>query len=126
LANLKKGILYWNFNNSLLKDSQYVNEIKSLISQVKLQYASEAQETEVQLENISNNLICFIIDDKLFFETLLMEIRGKTISYSSYKQKQEDKTQEKLMIEIGNLERQSNINVQILDEKKRRITSIPK
>jgi exonuclease III len=90
-GKFKKGISYWKFNNSLLKDSQYVNEIKSVISQVKLQYASEAQETEVQLENISKNLISFIIDDKLFFETLLMEIRGKTISYSSYKKNKKTK-----------------------------------
>jgi len=36
---------------------------------------------------INNAEIQFTINDQLFLETLLMNIRGKTISYSTYKKK---------------------------------------
>ena len=35
------------------------------------------------IQDIDNSDLQFKINDQLFFETLLMEIRGKTISYSS-------------------------------------------
>ena len=37
---------------------------------------------------IPNVEIQFVINDQLFLETLLMEIRGKTISYSAFKNKE--------------------------------------
>ena len=69
-AKLENAKPIWKFNNSLLSDREYVNIVKSVISQVKEQYRIE-DENEC------------VIDDQLFLEVLLMEIRGKTISYSS-------------------------------------------
>ena len=43
LVKFKKGNSYWKFNNSLLKDKQYVDEINALIINIKHQYASENQ-----------------------------------------------------------------------------------
>ena len=123
-GKFKKGNSYWKFNNSLLKDTQYVEKIKSLISNVKLQYASDRQDIEAPLESISNEFLKFDIDDKLFFETLLLEIRGETISYSSFKKKQEDKRQEKLLIEINNLEKETDINYPILEAKKEELLQL--
>ena len=37
--------------------------------------------------NISNSEIQFTINDQLFLETLLMNIRGKSIAYSVFKKK---------------------------------------
>ena len=42
------------------------------------------------IKNIPDNEIQFLISDQLFLETLLMELRGKSISYSSYKKKQHE------------------------------------
>ena len=39
----------------------------------------------MSIENIDSKDLRLVIDDKLFFETLLMEIRGETISYAGYK-----------------------------------------
>ena len=39
------------------------------------------------MTEIRNKDIQFTINDQLFLDTLLMEIRGKTISYASYKAK---------------------------------------
>ena len=43
------------------------------------------------LHNIPESDLQFSINDQLFLDTLLIEIRGETISYSSHKKKQNDK-----------------------------------
>lgn len=48
--------------------------------------------------------IQFTVSDQLFFETLLMEIRGKTISYSSYKKKKENSEETALRENIAQIE----------------------
>lgn len=47
------------------------------------------------ISTISDSEIQFTINDKLFLETLLMEIRGKTISYSSYIKKRNNENEKK-------------------------------
>ena len=44
-----------------------------------------------QINNIPDDQIQFVINDQLFPETLLMELRGKSISFSSYKKKASEK-----------------------------------
>lgn len=39
------------------------------------------------ISTIRNEDLCLTINDQLFRDTLLMEIRGKTIPYASYKKK---------------------------------------
>ena len=75
---------FWKFNNSLLKDIEYVQQIKKLISDLKKQYAVPVYNRD-NIDSVSSQFIQFqMISDQLFFETLLMEIRGKTISYASF------------------------------------------
>ena len=68
-----KGKSYWKFNNSLLRDAEYVNIVKSTIESVKQQYLSsdqtvqDAPETETPIN----------INDQLFLDVLLMEVREK-------------------------------------------------
>ena len=71
----------------MLRDIQYVNKIKGLIYRIKLQYSTNPQQVENALLNDRD--IQFNINDQLFFETLMMEIRGETISIASYKMKQQ-------------------------------------
>ena len=42
-------------------------------------------------DNNNNDTIQFTISHQLFLEMLLMEIRGKTISYSAYKKKERER-----------------------------------
>lgn len=42
-GKFKKGKSLWKFDNSLLRDKGYVNEMKQVIKEVKLQYASGYQ-----------------------------------------------------------------------------------
>ena len=78
----KRGHSYWKFNNSRLRDRAHVNEIKNVIDRVKEQYALPVE--NIAVKDIPHNNLTFTINNQLFFEVLLMEISGKTISYSSF------------------------------------------
>ena len=58
--------------------------INKLIDDVKTEYMVPIYNLE-NVHSIPNSDIQFTINDQLFLETLLMKIRGKTISYTSYK-----------------------------------------
>lgn len=110
-----KGI--WKMNNSLLKDKVYVETIKTVIKKVKKQYALPVYNLD-NIEQISNSNLKFSISDQLFFETLLMEIRGKTISYSSFIKKNTNSSIDLLIKEIDYLEKQDILpNPELLESK---------
>ena len=62
--------------------------------------------------NFNHEDIQFTINDQLFLDTstLLMEIRGKTISYSSFKKKESDKREREIIQEIEKIEQSLNAN----------------
>ena len=118
---------YWKFNNSLLKDNKYIEETKKLIYKVKSQYCALVYNIE-ELDNIDPDTLELQINDALFFDTLLMEIRGKTISYSSYKKKESGIIEKRLISEIEQLEKMSNINdtFELLESKKEELQILRK
>ena len=73
---------YWKFNTSLLRDNNYVNNVKKCIAETITTYKN--LHFNVQ-DSVNTDDPPFCIDDNLFLETLLMNIRRKTISYSCYK-----------------------------------------
>ena len=93
--NQFKGKGTWKFNNSLLHDKEYVDEIKKCIKDTVNQYSLPGFEEDTQLS----------INPHVFWELLKCMIRGKTISYSSYikKKKQEEETElENLLYSLQN------------------------
>ena len=117
---------FWKSNNSLLYDKTYVDTIKAHISMIKKQYALPVYNFEC-LDEIDNDSVQLLIDDQLFLEILLMEIRGKTISYSSYKKKKDTELEKQLMDEIETLENKNEINdtnIVELEHKKRELEQI--
>ena len=102
-----KGKPLWKFNNSLLKEIGYLNAINKKIDEIKQQYSLPIYNYD-NLQNIPDSEIQFRINDQLFLDTLLMEIRGQTISYSSYKKKQNDKKEMQLAEKILQLEQNLN------------------
>ena len=118
---------YWKFNNSLLKDAKYIEETKTIINKVKSQYCALVYNIE-QLDSIDSETLELQINDALFFDTLLMEIRGKTIAYSSYKKKQSDIIEKRLLSEIEELEQKQNIDdtFELLELKKEELQSLRK
>ena len=110
----------WKFNNSLLYDDVYVAKVKQTIQEVKKQYKKHST------KNADDPNYIEIVDDSILLEVLLMEIRGITISYSSYKKKEKDKLEKVLLNEINHLESDVNIDVDLVEEKRSALESIRK
>ena len=101
--NNERGRGYWKFNNSLLKDQNYIKIVKDTISEVKQTY-------KLNNDNLDSEQTEFSINDQLFLETLLLMIRGNTIKYSSFKKKQQQQEEIKLEEEIKIIENEVNVN----------------
>ena len=97
----------WKHNNSLLNDLAYLETIKHKIEESKQHYALPVYNID-NLENIPDAELQFTINDQLFLNTLLMELRGKSISFSSVKTKQRNDNEKKLMTQISELQKKLN------------------
>ena len=95
---------FWKFNSSLLEQPNFAKEIKNTISNVKKQYAASPYNVE-KIDEIDNDSFQTSINPQLFFDVLLLEIRSKTIAFSSALKKQEIKTAAELQSQISELER---------------------
>ena len=122
-----KGKGLWKFSNHLLKDHEYVLKVKETIERVKLQYANILYNKE-NIKDIPNSYINLTIKDSLFLETLLMEIRGQTISHSSYRKKEQNKAELELEKEINEIEKSipTETNLAILENKKKTLENLRK
>ena len=78
------------------------------------------------IENIKNDSIQFTINDQLFLEMLLLEIRGKTISYSSFIKKEKDRQENQLIKEIEDMENSENINLIAIENKQKALENLRK
>jgi len=108
---------FWKFNSSLLKDLKYVTEINDLIEKIIEQYAILPYNRE-NLSTISTKDIEFVISDQLFLEVLLMEIRSKTISYATMKNKKMLEQEVQLEKDIKHIENKTVKTENDLDELK--------
>ena len=94
---------FWKFNNSLLQDQGYVEMVRSVITETKKQYSNLVYNHD-SIDQIPLNDLSLQIEDDLFLETMLMNIRGKTISYASRKKKIETQREKELENNIMELE----------------------
>ena len=90
LGKESKNKLLWKFNNSLLKDKLFAEEINDVIKAVVEEYAALPYIRE-QLSKIPKCDTQFVITDQLFLDVLLMKIRSKTISYAAMKKRLDEK-----------------------------------
>ena len=65
-----------------MQDEEYIKIVKDCIAEVIGQYKTEDNENMLDIK--------FSIDDQLFWETLKIMLRGKTISYSTFKKKERE------------------------------------
>ena len=108
-SDFQKGKGFWKFNNSLLKDTTYVQEVKSIISKLKQEYAA-APYHRAEIDNIDNEDLTLCTDDQTFFELLLLKIRGFTISYSARRKRIKNERLKYLEKRIKELEHENSIN----------------
>ena len=63
-----RGKPFWKFNNSLLKDKCYIDEVKKVILDVKKQYACTTDLDDIcNVPNEELNCLKLTISDQLFF-----------------------------------------------------------
>ena len=114
LQESERGRGYWKFNNTLLKDKKYIEDVKATLREIKNRYKIN----EANINDIPDNEIEFNINDQLFLETLLMTIRGNTIKYSSIKKRKKLEDEHKLEQEIKQLEDEINNDFSNIDDEK--------
>ena len=88
-SKFKRGKGFFKFNNSLIKDPDYVKLINDTIRDVSAFYAEDIYDSDflkIATPEEQQNLVC-TINPQLFLETMLLEIRGKTIGYCAWKKK---------------------------------------
>ena len=100
----KRDKSFWKFNNSLLHDKEYLELVKKTIKKTKKEYCSLVYNLQ-ELDKIRNDEIVLRINDDLFLEVLLLNIRGETISFATHKKRQtnlREKELEKTIFDIEN------------------------
>ena len=100
----ERGRGYWKFNNMLLKDKDYIKLVNETIKDAKNTYLNREENVDQNVENIPDEEIQFNISDQLFFETLLMMIRGNSIKYSSFRKRKKNEEENNLEKEIKEIE----------------------
>ena len=70
-----------------------------LVSESLMQYVQN-----VNIDSSYRSELQFVINDQLFLDTLLMEIRGESISYASFKNKQRNNREKYLIKQIEELD----------------------
>ena len=103
MDNFEHGRPLWKHNSSLLTDIEYLKTINSKILDIKKQYCLPVYDLD-NIDKIPDNELQLVINDHLFLETLMMEIRGKSISYATYKKKSKNTQEKELLKTIQNLE----------------------
>ena len=88
-TKFKKGRGFFKFNNSLLTEPDYVALVTEAIRNVIIQYAEDIYSREYLKKANPEQLqsVLCSINPQLLLECLLLEIRGKTISYCAWKKK---------------------------------------
>jgi hypothetical protein len=108
----------------LLKDIAFVNLVKQVILDLKKQYAVPIYNKD-RIHLIDDEDLTLIIDDQLFFEMILLELRGKCISHASYKKKENAKLETEIIVDIKLLEENLNENnVYLLEQKRQQLFEI--
>ena len=116
--NIQRGRGYWKFNNSLLKNPKYVEMVNTVIDNCIKQYAV-IDDVQQDILAAPADDIDFYIDADLFFDTLLLLIRGESIKFSSLLKKDNERKEESLIKDIMNLEKNlDSESMRILNEKK--------
>ena len=106
LSNHIRGPGTWKLNNSLLLDEEFIILIKKEINNFKLTYAATPYNPDF-VTAISHNFE-LMISASLFWETLLVTLRGIIIRYSRKKKRDRNRARKVLETEIDELDSKIN------------------
>lgn len=119
----RRSKTFWKLNNELLKDQQYIENVHTTIDKIKQEYMPKVY----NLQNIREiNDLQPNINDQLFLEVLLMEIRAMTLGYSALKKKHENNEEKTLIKDIQELEKNKKENEEYITAKVERLETLRK
>ena len=96
VTEVERGPGLWKINDSILKDHEYIELINTTIKNTAYEYAIPIYNEEY-VSNFDNySTLEFTINDSLFYETLLMLIRGETVKYCKRKARNKRVKEEEL------------------------------
>ena len=120
-SKVQMGPGYFKFNNSLLKNLNYLEHIKKLILRTTELYSTDDLGEEywqnIQPQHIQN--INLNINAQLFFDVLLMEIRGFSVEYCSRLKKEKNDQFNSLTKEYNNIDSLLNLDLDNTDLQQR-------
>ena len=109
----------------MLRNKKYVDLINNTIDNTLIEYSVPVYNFE-KIHNIPLNEISLTINDALFLDTLLMNIRGKTIRFSAKEKRNQNDKENKLIKEIEYLENNLTLNILtvLIEDKKTELQEI--
>ena len=125
----KRGPGVWKFNSSLLKDEQYEKVIKELVTDTVRQYAIPIYRSDFVADRTHFDEIQFTITSHLFYETLIMLLRGETVRFSKRKARMVREEEGNISAEISRIREELTNNpnpekLQCLEEAQQRLEDI--
>ena len=106
----------WKLNNNLLTNIDYITLVKDTINLAKQTYALPIYSLDF-INKDQGELLEITIDNDLFLNTLLCQIRGETIKISKKLTRERNKQENDLTKIITNLEIEIDKNTVINNEK---------
>ena len=103
-----KGNGLWMFNASHLHKDEYITQIKSCIYNTIKQYAVPLYNENVYTNYHNYASIRLTIDECLFYETLIMMLRGESIRFAKQQAKKTKAKEDELKREIEKAQEQFN------------------
>ena len=127
----RRGPGLWKFNDSLIADDSYDKIVKDLIVNVIAQYAIPVYSENYMSDPVNFESIQFTINDSLFYETLLMLIRGETVKYSKlrarkYREKETELCKEIMLIRKSLNDYPNPENLKRLEDKQKVLEELRK
>ena len=106
LTKEKRGPGTWKFNNKLLLEDDFNKMIKKEINIIKSIYAATPYNPDY-IETISHGFD-IMIGAPLFWETILVTLRGKIITYAAKRKRNQNLAKKKLVEDIETLDAKIN------------------
>jgi len=91
----KKGRGFWKLDTSCLVEKEYLGIIREAISETISRYRVECEDEHIDK---------FSINPQMLFEMIKLEVRGRTIEYTSRKRKRDKQKESVLLKEIRDLD----------------------
>ena len=100
ITEIDKGPGLWKFNESTLQDDEYAGLVQSTIVNTIIQYAIPVYNKDYLTDERNFPSIEFTITNSLFYETLIMMLRGETVKYCKRKARERRSKEYTLVSEI--------------------------